>query len=294
WARGGSLLLAPAVLAAGAACFGRRWAVSIGPGMAAGAALVLAPVAVWRGPAPWQAGQEGLPAAASIGSRLPAEAWTLAMTMPLVALAPLLLLLPAPRMDRPRRFICLAAALFAGLLAAGPAPADPGWGPRSLLPAVPLMAVAVTAAAARRREARDARMAAALVVVALAAGLAVQLSGLRQVAAGRRSHAAMLKRVERAVAPGDILLTDSPRAAEMLAPLARTRPALYARPGWDLEPLLARLDAAGTPAHWIVQEAAAPASPRPRPGLRLGEGLRLLLSEQEAGARAFMRMPKGD
>jgi hypothetical protein len=265
---------------------GGRWAAVAG---AAATLLVLA------------AGPGATAAMALSGPRLSVSAAgmaSLAQAVPVVALAPLILLIPAAALSRPARLLVWTSLVYTGLIALlVPIPAGLSWGPRLLLPAAPLIVISVVAAVAGRRDRPGGRLAVIGLCAALAAGVAIQTVGLRYLVGATTSHAAIARRVERAVPEGDAILTDLPVAAQMLMPLSLTRPLLYVRPGTDLEPLLSRLDEAGVAPFWITGEKGeAPAFAGLSRGreTRLGGGLRLLRFQQEAGVRGFARLPKGD
>jgi hypothetical protein len=283
---GACLAAVPAVRRLLAATAGSRWPAVAG---AAATALLLA-----AGP--------GTTASVALSGRplasTSAGLGSLPHMVPVVALAPLILLIPGLALSATARLLAWTAVAYTVLIALlSPMPALPSWGLSLLLPAAPLMVIAVVAAVAGLRGRPGGRLAVAGLCVALAAGVAVQVLGLRFLVAVASTHGAALRRVERAVPEGDAILTDVPAVAQMIAPLSRTRPVLYVAPGSDLDPLMARLDEAGSAPFWITrQDGEAPAFAGLSGGreTKLGGGLRLLRFQQEAGVRGFARLPKGD
>ncbi|MGH9866622.1 MAG: hypothetical protein ACREAA_00450, partial [Candidatus Polarisedimenticolia bacterium] len=213
---------------------------------------------------------------------------SLAATMPLVALAPILLLIPGASPGWPARLMAWTAALFTVMaLSMGsmgqPAPAgELQWGPRLLLPVAPMMVIAIVASVAAGARRQGGRLAMAGLCAALVLGVTVQGMGLRFLVAVKSAHAAMVQRVEREVPEGDAILTDLPAVAPLLTPLSATRFLLYVRPGTDLERLMERLEASGAASFWLVRDTVSAGR------------LKIVPDEREAGVRGFMRIPVGD
>jgi len=236
-------------------------------------------------------------------------------TMPLLALLPTLIVMaPGPRHPH-RLFLAWSAALYIALVVLL-APVEGGlqWGPRLLLPAVPLVTIAMLAVligqvsitpprvAPGGRLAADGRLAPGGrltpgrhlamtgVIAALALGLLMQGIGLRFLVAVRSYNARMLETVRSAVSPGDVILSDFFAVPQLLTTLSSSNPILYLKPGSDLDTLSARLDAMGARPFWIARR-------RPAAGghaIDLGGGLSLVGDEGDAGVRGFLRPPRGD
>ncbi|HET9480775.1 MAG TPA: hypothetical protein VFP98_03390, partial [Candidatus Polarisedimenticolia bacterium] len=182
----------------------------------------------------------------------------------------------------------LLAVLFA------PVPGGLQWGPRLLLPAVPLLTVALLAAMARRRGGARGRLAVAMLAVALTAGVAVQLIGLRFLVTVRSYNASMMARVEEATPEGGVILSDDFAVPQLLAPLSVSHPMLYVPRGADLEALGARMRAAGASPLWIVKRRSRLSPEAAGEEINLGAGLLLVRRDAEDGARGYLTMPKGD
>jgi len=230
-------------------------------------------------------------------------------TMPLLALLPTLIVMaPGPRHPH-RLFLAWSAALYIALVVLL-APVEGGlqWGPRLLLPAVPLVTIAMLAVligqvsitpprvapggrlAAGGRLAPGRHLAMTGVIAALALGLLMQGIGLRFLVAVRSYNARMLETVRSAVSPGDVILSDFFAVPQLLTTLSSSNPILYLKPGSDLDTLSARLDAMGARPFWIARR-------RPAAGghaIDLGGGLSLVGDEGDAGVRGFLRPPRGD
>jgi len=216
-------------------------------------------------------------------------------TMPLVCLLPLLALAPplsGPGGGRaPARFLWWTLSAFVALVVAlAPVPGGLQWGPRLLLPAVPLLTIGIVAAIAERPAASFRRPAMAALAVTLAAGVAVQVVGLRFLVAVRAHNGAIVESVRRTVPHGDVVVSDFFPVPQLLSTLSASTPALYARGSGDLEALAERVEAEGKSMFRIERARGAPRGET----VELGGGLRLVHDGPDTGVRGFLRTPKGD
>ena len=214
--------------------------------------------------------------------------------MPLLALAPLVLIAPRGPAFPHLRFLSLIVLFFVVTASAlFPAPGGLTWGPAILTPVAGLLAVVLIAMMAARATQPGGRLVTVFLWGALAIGVAVQGTGLRFVASVRSYNAAILERVRSSVADGGVILTDLPDVPLLLASLSPETPCLVVRQGADLESLAARIEEASRTSFWIVRAKSKTGFPGGAQ-IDLGAGLALLRHEAEAGVRGFMQQPAGD
>jgi hypothetical protein len=288
--------LIPAAVCAGIIAWGVKESAGRSLALLAGAAAVLVPRAIYH--------------RVVLGSWLvPGESSRVGV-MIAVGLAVSILateLIPGLRPDPRRRFLVWSASLWVVLAALFSRDGSAsGWVPACLVPASGACLIALMAEAGARRGRPGGRIAIALLGVFLGLGFVMQGAGLRRLVASRTWHAAAIEKVRRAVPDGGVILSDLPDVPSLLATLRWTTPALYVPRGSNLDPLSARMEAAGRSPCWIVKArtkgreghdpAAMEALARYARGeqIDMGGDLVMVLYEHEAGVRGFMTLPRGD